>query len=233
MGGLVGAATVDGMSKSSSAATRAVPQKAVGAGPGESAETTGSAEPGPVERTSAEPEPTAAGQVTAGPAGPASPAGSAEPALPAPRDAIGGWLTGPQIEPGQDEWTYKGERLGLPESGPGSLAGQGRRLGALCVDWAIAYLATGAFGWHTSSAQGQWGVIALFAAQMLVLESLLGYTIGKRIFGIRVGRLGAPLTPVQVVGRTVLLLLVIPAAIWDRDGRGMHDKLTGTVVINR
>jgi RDD family len=219
VGGLVGAATVDGMSKSSSAATRAVPQKAAGNGPGESAETTGSAEPGPVERTSAEPEPTAAGP--------------AEPAVPAPRDAIGGWLTGPQLEPGQDEWTYKGERLGLPESGSGSLAGQGRRLGALCVDWAIAYLATGAFGWHTSSAQGQWGVIALFAAQMLVLESLLGYTIGKRIFGIRVGRLGAPLTPVQVIGRTVLLLLVIPAAIWDRDGRGMHDKLTGTVVINR
>jgi hypothetical protein len=153
--------------------------------------------------------------------------------VPSPRDAIGGWLSGPQIESRQDEWSHRGERLGLPESGPGALAGQGRRLGALCVDWAIAYLATGAFGWHPGTAQGQWGVIALFAAQMLLLESLLGYTIGKRIFGIQVGRLGGPLTPVQVSVRTVLLLLVIPAVIWDRDGRGMHDRLAGTVVVNR
>lgn len=154
-------------------------------------------------------------------------------AVPSPRDAIGGWLAGPQLEQGQDEWSYKGERLGLPESGPGALAGQGRRFGALCVDWGIAYLGTAAFGWHPASAQGQWGVIALFAAQMLLLESLLGYTIGKRLFGIRVGRLGGPLTPLHVIARTLLLLLLIPPAIWDRDGRGMHDRLSGTVVINR
>ena len=159
--------------------------------------------------------------------------GPAEAQVPSPRDAIGGWLSGPQLEQGQDEWSYRGERLGLPESGPGALAGQGRRFGALCVDWGIAYLGTAAFGWHPASAQGQWGVIALFAAQMLVLESLLGYTIGKRIFGIRVGRLGGPLTPLHVIARTLLLLLLVPPAIWDRDGRGMHDRLAGTVVVNR
>jgi RDD family len=152
---------------------------------------------------------------------------------PTPRAAVGGWLLGPQVESGQDEWSYRGERLGLPESGPGALAGQGRRIGALFVDWALAYLATGAFGWHPTTTQGQWGVIALFAAQMLLLESLLGYTIGKRIFRIHVGRLGGPLTPLQVIARTILLLLLVPAAIWDRDGRGMHDRLAGTVVLNR
>lgn len=152
---------------------------------------------------------------------------------PNPRAAVGGWLLGPQVEPAKDEWRYRGERLGLPESGSGALAGQGRRVGALCVDWALSYLAIGAFGWHPTTTQGQWGVIALFAAQMLVLESLLGYTIGKRIFGIHVGRLGGPLTPLQVIARTLLLLLLIPAAIWDRDGRGMHDRLAGTVVLNR
>jgi uncharacterized RDD family membrane protein YckC len=31
--------------------------------------------------------------------------------------------------------------------------------------------------------------------------------------------------------RTVLLCLVIPAFIWDRDGRGLHDKAAGTVVV--
>lgn len=159
------------------------------------------------------------------PAGPA-----AQP--PSARAALGGWLEGPNLQDGEPG-EYRGERLGLPESGPGSLAGQGRRLGALLVDWALAYLIVAAFGWHPSTEQGQWGVLAVFAAEHLLLLSTLGYTIGKRIFGLRVGRLGAPLTPLSVVIRTVLLMLVIPAVVWDRDGRGLHDRAAGTVELNR
>ena len=147
------------------------------------------------------------------------------------RAAVGGWLEGPRTESTQDEWAYRGQRLGLPESGPGSLASQGRRLGALVVDWFIAELIALAFGWHPSSAQGQWGTIAIFGAEHLVLLSLWGATLGKRLFGLRVGRLGGPLTPLNVILRTVLLLLVVPAVIWDRDGRGLHDRLAGTVEI--
>ncbi|SRR6266702_2670183 len=148
------------------------------------------------------------------------------------RAALGGWLEGP-LPRDQEAGAYRGERLGLPESGPGSLAGQGRRVGALLVDWVIAYLIATAFGWHPSTPQGQWGVLAVFAAEHLVLLSMLGYTIGKRLFGLRVGRLGGPLTPLNVVVRTVLLMLVIPAVVWDRDGRGLHDRLAGTVELNR
>jgi hypothetical protein len=148
------------------------------------------------------------------------------------RAALGGWLEGPNLLDGE-EGAYRGERLGLPESGSGSLAGQGRRLGALLVDWAVAYLIVLAFGWHPESEQGQWGVLAIFAAEHLLLLSTLGYTIGKRIFGMRVGKLGGPLAPLSVVIRTVLLMLVIPAVIWDRDGRGLHDRLAGTVELRR
>lgn len=151
---------------------------------------------------------------------------------PSTRAALGGWLEGPNLHDG-DAGAYRGERLGLPERGPGSLAGQGRRLGAIAVDWGLAMLVARAFGWHYSTAQGQWGVIAIFAAEHLLLISLLGYTIGKRIFGLHVGKLGGPLTPLYVVLRTVLLLLVIPAVIWDRDGRGLHDRLAGTVELYR
>ncbi len=147
------------------------------------------------------------------------------------RAAVGGWLEGPRTESTQDEWAYRGQRLGLPESGPGSLAGQGRRLGALVVDWVIAEVIALAFGWHPSSAQGQWGTIAIFGAEHLVLLSIWGATLGKRLFGLRVGKLGGPLTPLHVIMRTVLLLLVVPAVIWDRDGRGLHDRLAGTVEI--
>ena len=149
------------------------------------------------------------------------------------RSAVGGWLDGPRIESGSDEWKYRGERLGLPETGSGSLAPQGRRLGALVVDWGIAYLLAGAFGWKPSSAQGQWGTIAIFAAEHLLLLSVFGFTVGKRLFGLRVGKLGGPLTPIHVIVRTVLLLLVIPAVIWDQDGRGLHDRWAGTVEVRR
>jgi uncharacterized RDD family membrane protein YckC len=161
------------------------------------------------------------------------PPASAEPGAGAARAAVGGWLEGPRTESGQDEWTYRGQRLGLPESGSGSLAGQGRRLGALVTDWLIAYLVAAAFGWRPSSAQGQWGTIAVFAAEHLLLLSLFGFTVGKRLFGLRVGRLGGPLTPVHVVVRTVLLLLVIPAVVWDRDGRGLHDRAARTVEVRK
>lgn len=151
---------------------------------------------------------------------------------PSTRAALGGWLEGPNLRYG-DPGKYRGERLGLPESGPGSLAGQGRRLGALLVDWAVAYLIGMAFGWHPYSAQARWGVPAVFAAEQLLLLSTLGYTIGKRLFGLRVGKLGGPLTPLNVVTRTVLLMLVIPAVIWDQDGRGLHDRFAGTVELLR
>lgn len=34
---------------------------------------------------------------------------------------------------------YPGKTLGLPDTGPGSLAPMGRRLAALLIDWLIAY----------------------------------------------------------------------------------------------
>ena len=50
------------------------------------------------------------------------------------RADVGSWLSGPGsvIPSGQD---YRGQRLGLPADGPGSIAGWGRRLGALILDW--------------------------------------------------------------------------------------------------
>jgi len=31
--------------------------------------------------------------------------------------------------------------------------------------------------------------------------------------------------------RTVLLFLIIPAAVWDADGRGLHDRVAHTVIL--
>jgi hypothetical protein len=37
----------------------------------------------------------------------------------------------------------------------------------------------------------------------------------------------------QVAVRTVLLCLAVPALIWDRDQRGLHDKAAQTVLVRR
>ncbi|MQY02535.1 RDD family protein [Actinomadura macrotermitis] len=128
-----------------------------------------------------------------------------------------------------------GERLGLPESGSGAVAGYGRRLGALFIDWAlsllVASLLTRVLDW--TPPQRSMATLVVFAVQVWLLTGLLGLTIGKRICGIRVARLdGRPVGLGWSLARTLLLVLVVPAMIWDRDYRGMHDRAANTVVVN-
>lgn len=136
---------------------------------------------------------------------------------------------------------YAGERLGLPAEGPGAASGVGRRLGAVLVDWvacqAIVRMLLGHGAWSpdgTLSTSAALGVPALFALEYLLLLPTTGFTLGMRLFGIRVARLGGGLAGFGAVAvRTLLLLLVAPAVVYDRDRRGLHDKAAGTVVLRR
>jgi uncharacterized RDD family membrane protein YckC len=142
------------------------------------------------------------------------------------RNDIGSWLTGPDTS-GISK--YPGERLGLPESGPGSIARAGRRLVAIMLDWGLAMLISNfAFGGDS------WATLAVFAAEQMLLVGTLGYSIGHRAMGIHVVRLGgAPAGPLAGLVRAVLLCLVIPAVIFDTDHRGLHDKAMNTVLVRR
>ncbi len=72
----------------------------------------------------------------------------------------------------------------------------------------------------------------VFAAEYIVLVSLIGRTIGMRLCGIGIMRLdGRRVSFPWVVVRTLLLVLVVPAVIYDRDRRGLHDKAAGSVVV--
>lgn len=133
-----------------------------------------------------------------------------------------------------DEFAYRGKRLGLPEDGPNSLAPTGRRLLALVIDWGICYVIALSFlgGGKLNAVGTSWGTLGVFAVENLLLVSTLGWTLGKRIMGIRVVSVTrGSLLPLAVVVRTFLLCLVIPPAIYDRDGRGFHDKAVGTAVV--
>ena len=49
---------------------------------------------------------------------------------------------------------------------------------------------------------------------------------------MRVVRLGGGWVGVwRPIVRTLLIVIVIPAVIWDADQRGVHDKVTGLVLI--
>lgn len=150
------------------------------------------------------------------------------------RQALGSWLSGPRAaaEDAGVDFGYRGEQLGLPEEGPGSIARPGRRLGALAVDWALCILI--AYGLITdgyNQATGNWALVILFVLGVLTVGTV-GSTPGKRIFGLRVlsvngGRLGL----FRVALRSLLVCLAVPALIWDRDGRGLHDRLSGAVQV--
>ncbi|HEY1641081.1 MAG TPA: RDD family protein [Streptosporangiaceae bacterium] len=132
----------------------------------------------------------------------------------------------PDEPAGGDADRYPGRSLGLPEAGPGSVAGVGRRLGALIIDWLACMLISLAIF------RTQTWTIAFFAAEVWILTSLTGLTLGKRLTSIRVARLdGRPVGLVAGLVRTVLLLLVVPPLVFDRDLRGLHDKAARTVVL--
>ena len=134
---------------------------------------------------------------------------------------------------------YPGEHLGLPETGTGSIAGWSRRFAALLIDWIICSLIAIAFLYHPSPGHAvdvfvqprAWTPV-VFAVQDIVLTATAGFTIGKRLLGLRVIRLdGMPVGFGRAVIRTILLMLVVPAMIMDRDLRGLQDKAAGTAVV--
>lgn len=125
---------------------------------------------------------------------------------------------------------WAGKRLGLPEAGRGSLAKMGRRSLALIIDWALALLVSGAFfdGDNTAT-------LVVFMLEQWLLVATLGNSFGHLIAGIRVRRLdgAAYVGLLPALLRIGLILLVIPAVIWDTDNRGLHDKAAKTVLVIR
>ncbi|MDX1878207.1 RDD family protein [Mycobacterium sp. SMC-18] len=155
---------------------------------------------------------------------------------------LGSWLSGPESQRPVDDSTYPGKALGLPETGPGSLARFGRRFAALLVDWLICYglgTLSVVFGglseyeyqyvWHGTPAVIAWVVVGTVSVRLFT------FTPGQFALGLRVVSVGRS----QYVGlgrafvRMLLVLLAVPALFTDADGRGLQDRLTNTAVLRR
>ena len=153
----------------------------------------------------------------------------------------GTWLSG-LAAAGADlraQGSWPGRRFGLPEDGAGAVATTGSKFAALFVDilagWLIGGLINGYLG-DPTFLQRSLVPNAAFASQVILLQALTGQSLGMRLVGIRVARLSDPAAVPGLVGaatRTALLLLVLPALLLDRDGRGLHDKAAGTIVLRR
>jgi hypothetical protein len=143
------------------------------------------------------------------------------------RTDVGPSLGGPLPE----ESTYRGQRLGLPESGPGSMASTGRRVVALFIDWIAALLISRALVGTPETALENFATLGIFALEVTVLTWLWGSSFGQRLVGIRVVGRSRRLGLIAALLRTALICIVIPPVIWDADGRGLHDRAVDSVVI--
>jgi len=148
---------------------------------------------------------------------------------------IGSWLSGPEsLGSGGG---YPGERLGLPETGSGSLARMGRRMSALIVDWLIGYglAALGlSIGVLSASYLGT-AVLAIWFVLGVASVRLFGFTPGQYLLGLRVISVDNRIHvgTGRAIMRSLLIALVIPPLFVDVDLRGLQDQLTATAVVRR
>jgi uncharacterized RDD family membrane protein YckC len=113
----------------------------------------------------------------------------------------------------------------------------GRRLAALMIDWLIAYglaalaMAFGLISQRTLST----AVLVVWLVLGLVAVRLFSFTPGQLVLGLQVASVDGrvPVGLGRLAVRGVLVAMVIPALFTDVDGRGLHDRLSGTAVIRR
>ncbi len=153
------------------------------------------------------------------------------------RRPYSGGVSASRDEPTDIPWDA--ESAGGP-SRPGFL----RRLGAFTVDWVIAVLVTFLvlpYDLYTGSGpvpdtvlgvpESSWAVLGVFFVVTATLVALTGSTVGHRLFSLQVWQVRPGPFPLQVLLRTALACLFLPALVVLDDGRGLHDLAAGTRLV--
>jgi uncharacterized RDD family membrane protein YckC len=116
---------------------------------------------------------------------------------------------------------------------------QGRRLLGITFDWLASYLiALGFFagqGTFTERVPGaRIPVLVIFFAQYAFFVAFGGASFGHRLVRLKVVRFsdGLPVTPLQALTRTALLIPLVTAITFDDDGRGINERVSNTVLID-
>jgi uncharacterized RDD family membrane protein YckC len=106
------------------------------------------------------------------------------------------------------------------------------------IDYTAAtIIATGFLGFNQFALPSEAGLtqfapMLVFVLLQIIFIPVVGGSPGHRIVGMRLVRMdGGWIGVWRPIVRTLLLIVVIPAVIWDADQRGLHDKAVGTVLI--
>ncbi len=106
-----------------------------------------------------------------------------------------------------------------------------RRFGALMIDWLACLVIANSLTTKATLAH-QLAPLGIFFLEVWILTSLSGASAGQRIFRMKVVRFsdGGRVAPTQVLIRTLLLCLVVTAITFDENGRGLHERISGSVL---
>lgn len=104
------------------------------------------------------------------------------------------------------------------------------RFGALLVDWILCVLASGLF---SRPGRDPWAPPVVLVVEYAFLIGFFGQTPGMWLARIRCvsARTGAPVGVLWAALRGLLLCLLVPALIMDRERRGLHDRAAGSIVL--
>ena len=110
-----------------------------------------------------------------------------------------------------------------------------RRALGLLVDWGLVQVVAGlAFDADLGGGGAQAFVpLAILAVLNVLSVTAFAASPGQALLGLQVLQVRPGSFPLQVVVRTLLLCLFVPAILSDRHGRGFHDALAGTVIVRR
>ena len=116
----------------------------------------------------------------------------------------------------------EGEDQGFPLP----MASNWRKAQAITIDW-IGSLFVAALLLDRS-----WTLL-IFFLQVAIMTALTGASAGQRLRGIRIIDVNTlqNIAPLGALIRTFLILLVIPAVVQTKQGRGLHDLATKSAAV--
>jgi hypothetical protein len=128
-------------------------------------------------------------------------------------------MNSPEIDPINPE---EPENQGFPLP----MATNWRKAQAITIDW-IGSLFVAALVLDRS-----WTLL-IFFLQVVIMTALTGASAGQRLRGIRIIDVNTlqNIAPLGALIRTFLILLVIPAVVQTRQGRGLHDLATKSAAV--
>ncbi|WP_433794086.1 RDD family protein [Actinoplanes sp. CA-252034] len=110
-------------------------------------------------------------------------------------------------------------------------AGLGPRLGALVIDWVLCLLIASLYA---TPAEKAWPAVLVLVLANTFFLGLFGQTPGMRLLRVRCVSYpdGGAIGLGRGLLRAALLGLFVPAIILNSQGRGLHDRAAGSMVVS-